>query len=182
MGVRNKIMANFFKIYSGDYSKDGYNSGIDDGKNSRPKNRFKFFKAINPINYVWAFNNSYNSFMSNYDTGYLDGQRVVHNVYTTNKGGDMNKNYESHLQMINQLKQTLGNLQNTLATLKDRYKRQIDVMESATFMDNYITPLRSKYAEFSNIIETLQNMIDEHKQQISLHEERLEHLITDARS
>ena len=177
-------MANVFKIYSGDYSQDGYDSGIDDGKNHKPKNRFKFFKAVNPINYVWAFNNSYESFMSSYNKGYLDGQRVEHQIYTANKnqGATMNQNYESHLQMINQLKQTLGTLQNKMEILKDKYKRQIDAMESATFMDNYITPLRNKYGEFSTIVETLQEMIDEHKQQISLHEERLEQLIADARS
>jgi archaellum component FlaC len=93
-----------------------------------------------------------------------------------------NQNYESHLRMINKLKQTLENLQNTMKSLKSRYKRQIDAMESATFMDNYIIPLRGKYEEFSNLIESLQDMIDEHKQQISLHEETLEHLIIDARS
>ena len=176
-------MANIFKIYSGDYSKDGYDSGIDDAKEHKPKNKFKFFKAVNPINYVWAFNNSYESFMSNYDKGYLDGQRVNHKIYnSTNKGAIVNnKSYENHLKMISQLKQTLTVLQNTIENLKDNYKRQIDAMESATFMDNYITPLRSKYSEFSQIIDTLQNMIDEHKAQIALHEEALEHLIIDAR-
>ena len=92
-----------------------------------------------------------------------------------------NQNYESHLQMINELKQTLSVLQNTMMSIKEKYKRQIDIMESATFMDNYIRPLRNKYGEFSNIIETLDKMIDEHKQQISLHEDSLEHLIADAR-
>lgn len=92
-----------------------------------------------------------------------------------------NKSYENHLKMISQLKQTLTALQNKIESLKDNYKKQIDAMESATFMDNYITPLRSKYSEFSQIIDTLQNMIDEHKAQIALHEEALEHLIIDAR-
>jgi len=54
-------------------------------------------------------------------------------------------------------------------------------MESATFMDNYITLLRGKYSEFSQIIDSVQSMIDEHKAQIALHEEALEHLIIDAR-
>jgi archaellum component FlaC len=93
-----------------------------------------------------------------------------------------NQNYESHLDMISQLKETLETLQNTMNSLKNRYKRQIDTMESATFMDNYIIPLRNKYGEFSNIIETLQQMINEHKHQISLHQDSLEQLIADARS
>lgn len=92
-----------------------------------------------------------------------------------------NQNYESHLQMITELKKTLSTLQNTMNSLKDRYKKQIDAMEKATFMENYITPLRNKYGKFSDIVETLEQMIDQHKQQISLHEERLEQLIEDAR-
>ena len=92
-----------------------------------------------------------------------------------------NRNYESHLRMINELKETLVSLQEKMIELNDKYKRQIDVMESASFMNNYITPLRGKYSEFSQIIETLQAMIDEHKNQISLHEEALEHLIADAK-
>ena len=43
-------MNNIYKLYSGDYSKDG---------------------AVHPLNYVWAFNNAYESFMKNYDKGYL---------------------------------------------------------------------------------------------------------------
>ena len=91
-----------------------------------------------------------------------------------------NQNYESHLRMIGELKQTLMALQSKMDGIKEKYKRQIDAMESATFMDNYITPLRKKYSNFSSIIEGLQNMINEHKQQISLHEEILENLIADA--
>ena len=93
-----------------------------------------------------------------------------------------NQNYESHLQMVNELKQTLSILQNKMEILKDNYKKQIDTMESATFMDNYIEPLRGKYGEFSQIIDTIQSMIDEHKAQITLHEEALQNLIEDARS
>ena len=92
-----------------------------------------------------------------------------------------NQNYESHLQMINDLKQTLSALQNTITSIKEKYKQQIDAMESATFMDNYIRPLRNKYGQFSNLVEGLQEMIDQHKQEISRHEESLEHLISDAK-
>ena len=178
-------MSNTFKIYSGDYSKDGYDSGIDDAKHQKPKNKFKFFKAVNPINYVWAFDNAYQSFMGNYDKGYLDGQRVNHQVYNTTdtQGATVdNKNYESHLQMVSQLKQSLTALQNKIESLKKDYDRQIKAMGNAGFMPNYIAVLQSKYTEFENIIDTVQNMIDEHKSQITLHEEALEHLIADARS
>ena len=42
-------MPDIYKIYSGDYSKDGYDQGIEDRKANRAKNKFKFFKAVNPI-------------------------------------------------------------------------------------------------------------------------------------
>ena len=82
--------------------------------------------------------------MGNYDKGYIDGQRVNHQVYnTTNTQGATvnNRSYESHLQMVTQLKQTLTALHNKIENLKENYKKQIDAMESASFMDNYITPL-----------------------------------------
>ena len=113
-------MNSAFKIYSGDYSKDGYDSGIDDAKEHKPRNKFKFFKAVNPINYVWAFDNAYQSFMGNYDKGYLDGQRVNHQVYNTThiQGATVNnRSYENHLKMINGLTQTLTALQNKVESL-----------------------------------------------------------------
>ncbi len=93
-----------------------------------------------------------------------------------------NRSYEGHLAMITELKQTLNILQEYMESIKDKYKQQLDAMESTTFMDNYIQPLREKYNGFTEIIKTLQAMIDEHKRQISLHEEALENLIQDARS
>jgi len=80
------------------------------------------------------------------------------------------------------LKYKLSQLQSTIGIIKEKYKKQIDAMESATFMTNYIVPLREKHTQFSEIIEDLNNMIEEHKTQISLHEEILERLIEDARS
>lgn len=93
-----------------------------------------------------------------------------------------NQNYESHLRMVEGLKYKLSQLQSTIGIIEEKYKKQIDAMESATFMTNYIVPLREKHTQFSEIIEDLNNMIEEHKTQISLHEEILEHLIQDARS
>lgn len=179
--MSNKI----FKIYTGDYSKDGYDSGIDDAKHKAVKNKFKFFKAVNPINYVWNFNNAFESFTTNYNDGYLDGQRVNHEVYTTTKtqGGTMpaNNSYEYHLSLIESLKQNLDTLHGYMENITDKYKRQIDAMEGAGFLDNYINPLRNKYAQFEQEMGTLQNMIDRHKAQIALHEDVLQTLINDAR-
>ena len=92
-----------------------------------------------------------------------------------------NQNYESHLNMINELKETLYHLKRMMSSIKEKYKQQIDTMENATFMDNYIEPLRNKYGEFSSLVEGLQEMIDRHTQEIGLYEESLENLILDAR-
>jgi archaellum component FlaC len=83
--------------------------------------------------------------------------------------------------MVTELKERLKVLQNKMGVIKEKYKKQIDIMESATFMSNYINPLRGRYGEFSQIIKTIQSMIEEHKMQIALHEEALENLIEDAR-
>lgn len=86
----------FFKIYSGDYSKDGYNNGIENAKEGKPKNKFAFFKAVNPINYIWKFTNAYDSYMKNYDNGYLDGQRVNNDIYNdTNQTKGTNMGLDS---------------------------------------------------------------------------------------
>jgi len=70
-----------FKIYTGDYSSDGYSNGVVAGKASTPKNKYTFFKVASPINYLWKFHNAFESFSKNYDSGYLDGQRVKHEIY-----------------------------------------------------------------------------------------------------
>ena len=119
--------------------------------------------------------------------GKKQGKEVEFTKRTLNEfdkqGEEMsNQRYESHLRMVEGLKYSLSQLQSKIETIKEKYKKQIDAMESATFMTNYIEPLREKHTQFSEIIEDLNNMIEEHKTQISLHEEILEHLIQDARS
>jgi len=125
------------------------------------------------------------------ENSYYKGRKKGKEVEFTKKtldefdkiGEEMNnKNYEGHLQMVNQLKETLTQLQKKMYSITETYKHQINVMENQGFMDNYITPLRGKQGQFSSIIENLQGMIDQHKQIISLHEEKLEQLIKDARN
>jgi len=119
--------------------------------------------------------------------GKKQGKEVEFTKRTLNEfdkqGEEMsNQRYESHLRMVEGLKYSLSQLQSKIEIIKEQYKKQIDAMESATFMTNYIEPLREKHTHFSEIIEDLNNMIEEHKTQISLHEEILEDLIQDARS
>ena len=72
-----------FKIWSGNYQKEGYDSGIEDNKNNKPNLAgIKFFKATNPINWFWNFNRAYDTFVKGYKDGYLDGDRVSNQIYT----------------------------------------------------------------------------------------------------
>jgi len=167
-------MADIFKIYTGDYSKEGYDGGIDDAKKAKPKNKLKFFKAVNPINCVWNFNNAYDSFVQNYDKGYLDGQRVVNEVYTNSTKGEKmssSQNYEYHLQLLDELQRNLNNLKPKIDELRNKYNNQLNAMHSAGFFDDYIDPLKERYMVFKSKIEELQNLIDEHKRKISILEE-----------
>ncbi|CAA6805881.1 MAG: Unknown protein [uncultured Sulfurovum sp.] len=174
-----------FKIYSGDYSKDGYNYGIEDRKENKPKNRFKFFKAVNPINYVWAFNNAYESFMKSYDKGYMDGQRVEHNIYHSNqtKGTGMaNDSYDNQLRMLDDFGRNLVALRASMISLRDKYKRQIDVMGSAGFMDDYTSVLETKYYGLSSKIEDINTMIERQNSKLDNHKEIISNLKSMARS
>ncbi len=176
-------MADYFKVYSGDYSKDGYNQGITDSKEKSPKNKFKFFQAVNPINYVWNFSNAYESFMQNYDKGYLDGQRVENEVYTkSTQGATMaNENYAYHLQLLQELERSLSSIQSYVTTIEAKYLKQINAMEGAGFFDDYIQPLQQRYAVYQHKMQHLQNTIDQHKAKIALHKEAISNLQNDAR-
>jgi hypothetical protein len=55
----------FFKLYSGDYSQEGYEFGMKASKNHHAKNKLTFIKAVNPINYAWNFNNAFDSVTKN---------------------------------------------------------------------------------------------------------------------
>ena len=178
-------MADIFKVYSGDYSKDGYDQGIEDRKENKPKNKFKFFKAVNPINYVWAFNNAFDSFNKNYDKGYLDGQRVEHNIYSSSnqtKGASVQKdNYENHIRMLKDFKQNLLALKRHIQVIKEKYKKQIDAMESAGFMKETVSPLRNKYQIFSSKIDDIDRQLAQHDQKIEMQTEALNALRAIAR-
>lgn len=178
-------MADIYKVYSGDYSKDGYDQGIEDRKEKRPKNKFKFFKAVNPINYVWAFNNSYDSFMKNYDKGYLDGQRVEHNIYSSSnqtKGASMQKDsYANHISMLENFKESLQGLKREIKLVKEQYKKQINAMESAGFMEETVAPLRNKYQTFSSKIDKIDKQLAQHDQKIEIQKEALNAIRATAR-
>lgn len=143
---------------------------------------------VHPINYVWNFNNAYDSFMRNYDDGYLDGQRVKNEIYSTNpnshytQGVNMQDSYENHIRMLEVFESNLARLKEYSNSSKEQYAKQLMAMEGAGFVQNITNPLQQKYQEFSSKIRNLHSMIDEHKRKINIQKEALQQLSQIARS
>jgi len=154
----------FSKVYLGDYSNEGYGDGVSDGKEHRPKNRFKFFKVANPVNYVWNFDNAWESYQRHYDKGYIDGERVRHDVFgnTTykTKGGNMSqfdiKYYEDAIAFLRESKRVLENIKAEIDMRMKDYNDHIDYAQSQNWMMNFIDKLRDKYAALESRSKKLQ--------------------------
>jgi hypothetical protein len=123
------------KIYFGDYSKDGYEQGVNDYKGEGVKHKFRFFKALHPINYLWNFDNSLQSFRKNYNAGFEDTQKTTHQIYTTqntikgeNMGIESTNNNDENFETINTPKSDKNNQNNQ--SNKNDFKYQIGVAES----------------------------------------------------
>ena len=88
------------------------------------------------------------------DKGYLDGQRVEHQIYSSSnqtKGASMQKDsYANHISMLENFKESLQGLKREIQLVEEQYKKQIDTMESAGFMEKTVAPLRNKYQTFSS--------------------------------
>lgn len=175
------------KIYTGDYTEEGYEDGFDDVKNSKPKNKFKFFKAVHPINLIWNFDNSLSSYSTSYDIGYIDGERDKHNLYKNNikqKENSMSV-ISSYEEVISVLKDTKRNLDNAKEELEHRiknYQDHINTAKNNKWMTNYIIPLQEKYNNLYNKINTLKNIIDMLKNQIDTDIQQLVRLIETAKN
>ncbi len=170
----------FFKIYTGDYSKDGYDSGINDSKNEKPKSGFKVLKAVHPVNYAWKFKNSYDSYSKNYKKGYLDGLRVNHDIYSSNqaKGVNMsNDSFSNHLRMISEVRHNLISLKRYITEKRDEYKRQIDVASNAGFANEIVEQLNEKYNLFSQKIDNLTSLLERHDANIQEQEDDIQGMI-----
>jgi len=196
----------FFKIYTGDYSQDGYDDGINDSKSKEPKNGFGVLKAVHPANYIWNFNNAYDSYSINYKTGYKDGQRVNHDIYNSKPpgggpdagsppiqqkrptpsnglnqqtGASMldNDRYENHLRMLNEVRQNLVSLKRYMSERRDEYKQQINSAGSAGFEQDYIEPLNEKYHSFSQKLDNMTSLLERHDNYIEKQEANIQRLI-----
>jgi len=98
-------------------------------------------------------------------------------IYSGDYSKDGYDSYESHLQMVTQLKETLTALQNKIESLKENYKKQIDAMENASFMDNYITPyyLNDLNVELKYVAQQYQESVNQLKS-FGYFKEKMPHL------
>jgi len=92
------------------------------------------------------------------------------------------QNFEYHLNLLNNLKQELNNLQLYLNDMVEQYKSQIQKLESSGFAKNFSEPMQNKFANFEARINDLQNLIIKHKQIIQEQEYKLQSIIQSARS
>jgi len=173
------------KFYTGDYSKEGYDAGMSDRKFGQPKNKLKVLKILHPVNYVWRFDNAFGSFSQNYDAGYLDAQRVAHEVFndthSTGRGTMATDNYENHIYALEDFRNNLKSLKQYTIIARDNYAKQLLAMENAKFMENYTRQLMNKYELFSYKVDAINQLIDEHDRKLTIQKEALEQLAQMAR-
>jgi predicted nucleic acid-binding Zn-ribbon protein len=98
------------------------------------------------------------------------------------KGANMQQDsYANHIQMLIDFQKNLQPLRQYLNDLREKYRKQIDVMENAGFMEETITPLRQKYQAFSSKINEIDRQLIQHNQEIDRHKEELYKQIATAR-
>lgn len=126
-----------FKIYTGDYSKEGYSRGFIDRKRGKPKQGWGVFKEIHPVNFVWKFNESVQSYNSSYKAGYLDRQRVENEVYRDQPPPSAKPTGFSHEKSpVNVTSNTLSKQQSSLGANQmsigqDSYQNQLRLIRHA---------------------------------------------------
>ena len=151
-GNKNR-KSKLYKIWSGDYSNEGFEYGLKDGKEGKPKNKLRFFKASNPINWFWAFNRAFDSFSRYYDAGYVEGEKVRHQVYSgigeegVKGGGEKMsyvKDYDDAITNLRMLKNNLISIQGELERLKKVYNDRILEAQTKGWMGSYINTMLKK--------------------------------------
>ena len=90
-------------------------------------------------------------------------------------------NYENHLRALEDFRNNLLALKRYMINIKDKYAQQLLAMENAGFVQNITRPLQNKYQLFSNKIDQLDALIDEHNRKIAIQKEALEQLAQMAR-
>lgn len=146
-------MNNFKKIYTADYSVEGFHDGVLDGKNSRPKNVLKIIRQVHTLNYFWKFNRAYQTYTESYHKGYDDGQRVRESIFQNS----INQSCFYHKEMNNMdyYEQHISAIQNSIDDLTfiismfdqslDLYNLQINNAGKAGLLKNYVDQLKINY-------------------------------------
>jgi len=170
----------FKKLYLGDYTNEGYDYGLQDGETHRPKNRFRFFKAVHPVNLIWNFNNSWESFQRTYDKGYIDGERVRHHIYDNqnqSKGGSVSSiatNSAQHrIKLIDDFENEIKKIKPKLEKFVQDYERQIRHLANKGFEDEYIQTLQEKHKQFES---KLKDALDSLEKSLRTAKEQKEYL------
>lgn len=167
------------KVFTGDRTADGYKDGIKDGKQGVPKSHYGTLKR-NPFNYFWKADNASDSYSKGYNTGYTDGQRILHKVYSSHTGGGMT-DLERQVHILEQAKGQIKHHQNILEQANGLYGKQVRAMHGAGFVDNYTNELAARY---DRLDKTVEQVLDELQRQLTVIEtfqEALYRMIEDAK-
>ena len=99
-----------------------------------------------------------------------------------NNGGTMQQdNFENHVRMLQDFKQDLLALQREMEVIRDKYLKQINMMENAGFVTNITEPLKNKYQIFSSKIDDIDRQLTRYDQKIEIQIDSLYNSIARAR-
>jgi len=90
--------------------------------------------------------------------------------------------YENHVQMLESFNRNIVALKRHIQEIREQYKRQIDVAESAGFVQNYTDTLKTKYQVFSTKIDEINALIERQDAKLKQQKEIMGNLISMARS
>ncbi len=94
----------------------------------------------------------------------------------------MTDSYDNQLRMLDDFGRNLVALRASSINLRDKYKRQIDVMGSAGFMKDYTSVLEIKYYRLYSKIEDINEMIERQNSKLNNHKEIISNLKLMARN
>lgn len=162
------------KIYTADYSQEGYRDGVDAAKAGQPKSHFGLLRR-HPLNFLWKSDSVGKSYASAYDRGYADGQRVAANIYheqpaaaSSSSPGETAmsiQQYRQAIQALNQGKHALQDKIRMLDSALDTYRHQVESARGVGLLEDYTQPLERHYRALAQIqaqmVADLQRMIAE---------------------
>lgn len=155
------------KIYTGDYSQEGYTDGIKHIEANKPKQHFGSLK-MHPVNWVWHFKNSRQTYVENYNKAYTDGLRKKNDVFYKSKGSSslVSTQYEDQLNLLSEFDSSLESLKTNLRNVSKDYEEQIRNGESLGMYDDYIQGLKRRYSALNEKLSEMIKLIQKHQEHI----------------